>query len=263
MKRGPKVDADRTLYRRRRGEGARAVECLLVPRAAPVARRSRRRAPAFRAPPPSGCCRRSSSPAFSRKCTAPISSASSVSCSATLSPAASTCARRRIRIWWRCATPRAKPRRLRFSITGRWSISSACCRRCRSASCARAPARSCRRTAPASARRCSRSGPKTEVAAWAATQRFPSLTANTITSAKKLLKDLRDIRERGYGLDDRGARERRLLHRRADPQPHRRRGRGDQRRRPEPAPAEGARRQRGRGGGRGGRQRHFDRPGAR
>ena len=43
--------------------------------------------------------------------------------------------------------------------------------------------------------------PEEEVAAWASTQRFPPLTPNTITSAKKLLKDLREIRERGYGLD--------------------------------------------------------------
>src|SRR5262249_58579685 len=40
-----------------------------------------------------------------------------------------------------------------------------------------------------------------EVAAWAATQRFPSITPNTITSARRLLKNLREIRERGYGLD--------------------------------------------------------------
>src|SRR5262245_52216198 len=43
--------------------------------------------------------------------------------------------------------------------------------------------------------------PEAEVAAWASTQRFPSITANTITSAKRLLKNLREIRERGYGLD--------------------------------------------------------------
>ena len=43
--------------------------------------------------------------------------------------------------------------------------------------------------------------PEAEVADWAATQRFPALTARTITSAKRLMKDLRGIRERGYGLD--------------------------------------------------------------
>jgi DNA-binding IclR family transcriptional regulator len=43
--------------------------------------------------------------------------------------------------------------------------------------------------------------PEAEVADWAATQRFPALTPRTITSARRLLKDLRGIRERGYGLD--------------------------------------------------------------
>jgi len=43
--------------------------------------------------------------------------------------------------------------------------------------------------------------PEAEVAGWAAAQRFPALTPRTITSAKRLLKDLRGIRERGYGLD--------------------------------------------------------------
>ncbi len=43
--------------------------------------------------------------------------------------------------------------------------------------------------------------PEGEVAGWAAAQRFPALTPRTITSAKRLLKDLRGIRERGYGLD--------------------------------------------------------------
>src|SRR4051794_34509965 len=43
--------------------------------------------------------------------------------------------------------------------------------------------------------------PEAEVAAWAATQKFTPLTPRTITSAKKLLKDLAAIRERGYGLD--------------------------------------------------------------
>jgi len=37
---------------------------------------------------------------------------------------------------------------------------------------------------------------------WAATQKFPPLTSRTITSARRLLKELRVIRERGYGIDD-------------------------------------------------------------
>ena len=40
------------------------------------------------------------------------------------------------------------------------------------------------------------------MAAWAATQKFPPLTPRTITSARRLLKELRVIRERGYGLDE-------------------------------------------------------------
>src|SRR3954470_24392189 len=44
--------------------------------------------------------------------------------------------------------------------------------------------------------------PDAEVAAWAATQKFTALTPRTITSAKKLLKDLAVIRDRGYGLDE-------------------------------------------------------------
>src|SRR3989442_9412236 len=44
--------------------------------------------------------------------------------------------------------------------------------------------------------------PEAEVVAWAATQKFTALTPRTITSAKRLLKDLREIRERGYGLDE-------------------------------------------------------------
>src|SRR5213593_1558692 len=43
--------------------------------------------------------------------------------------------------------------------------------------------------------------PDAEVEAWAAGQEFPALTANTITSPKRLLKELRAIRERGYALD--------------------------------------------------------------
>src|SRR6478672_6947645 len=44
--------------------------------------------------------------------------------------------------------------------------------------------------------------PEAEVAAWAATQRFPAITPKTITTAKRLLKELSLIRERGYGLDE-------------------------------------------------------------
>jgi DNA-binding IclR family transcriptional regulator len=44
--------------------------------------------------------------------------------------------------------------------------------------------------------------PEPEVRAWAATQKFAALTPNTITSAKRLLKELNAIREQGYGLDD-------------------------------------------------------------
>ena len=44
--------------------------------------------------------------------------------------------------------------------------------------------------------------PDGEVEAWAATQKFPTLTPRTITSARRLLKELRVIRERGYGIDD-------------------------------------------------------------
>src|SRR5258706_16044124 len=44
--------------------------------------------------------------------------------------------------------------------------------------------------------------PEAEVRAWAATQKFAALTPHTITSAKRLLKDLAGIRERGYGLDE-------------------------------------------------------------
>jgi IclR family transcriptional regulator, KDG regulon repressor len=43
--------------------------------------------------------------------------------------------------------------------------------------------------------------PEAEVAAWAATQKFTALTPRTITSAKRLMKELAVIRERGYGLD--------------------------------------------------------------
>ena len=44
--------------------------------------------------------------------------------------------------------------------------------------------------------------PEADVAAWAATQKFPAMTPRTITTAKRLLKELTVIRERGYGLDE-------------------------------------------------------------
>ncbi len=44
--------------------------------------------------------------------------------------------------------------------------------------------------------------PEAEVDVWAATQKFPALTSHTITSARRLVKELRAIRERGYGIDD-------------------------------------------------------------
>ena len=44
--------------------------------------------------------------------------------------------------------------------------------------------------------------PEAEVAAWAATQKFAALTPRTITSAKRLLKELRIVHERGYAVDD-------------------------------------------------------------
>jgi len=43
--------------------------------------------------------------------------------------------------------------------------------------------------------------PETEVTTWAAKQKFTALTPRTVTSAARLLKELREIRERGYGLD--------------------------------------------------------------
>jgi DNA-binding IclR family transcriptional regulator len=43
--------------------------------------------------------------------------------------------------------------------------------------------------------------PERDVAEWASTQKFPALTRTTITSAKRLVKELQVIRERGYGLD--------------------------------------------------------------
>jgi DNA-binding IclR family transcriptional regulator len=44
--------------------------------------------------------------------------------------------------------------------------------------------------------------PEAEVAEWAATQRFTALTPSTITTARRLLKELSVIRQRGYGLDE-------------------------------------------------------------
>lgn len=44
--------------------------------------------------------------------------------------------------------------------------------------------------------------PESEVRAWAATQKFPALTPRTITSARRLLKELAVIRIRGYAIDD-------------------------------------------------------------
>jgi DNA-binding IclR family transcriptional regulator len=44
--------------------------------------------------------------------------------------------------------------------------------------------------------------PEAEVAAWAPTQKFTALTPNTITTAKRLLRELAVIREQGYGVDD-------------------------------------------------------------
>jgi DNA-binding IclR family transcriptional regulator len=44
--------------------------------------------------------------------------------------------------------------------------------------------------------------PEADVEAWAATQKFPALTPHTITSARRLLKELRVIRERGYAIDE-------------------------------------------------------------
>jgi len=44
--------------------------------------------------------------------------------------------------------------------------------------------------------------PEAEVEAWAARQKLPALTPRTITSAKRLMKELRVIRERGYALDE-------------------------------------------------------------
>jgi IclR family acetate operon transcriptional repressor len=43
--------------------------------------------------------------------------------------------------------------------------------------------------------------PESDVQVWASTQKFAALTANTITSARRLLQELRVIRERGYALD--------------------------------------------------------------
>jgi len=44
--------------------------------------------------------------------------------------------------------------------------------------------------------------PESEVSGWAAAQTFPRMTPNTVTSAKRLLKELRAVRVRGYALDE-------------------------------------------------------------
>jgi DNA-binding IclR family transcriptional regulator len=44
--------------------------------------------------------------------------------------------------------------------------------------------------------------PEGDVSAWMATQTFKALTPHTITSATRLLKQLRAIRVRGYGIDE-------------------------------------------------------------
>jgi len=44
--------------------------------------------------------------------------------------------------------------------------------------------------------------PEHEVEAWAAKQKFTPITPRTITTAKRFLKDLRLVRERGYALDE-------------------------------------------------------------
>ena len=44
--------------------------------------------------------------------------------------------------------------------------------------------------------------PEADVAAWAARQRFPSMTPRTITSARRLIQELRAVRARGYALDE-------------------------------------------------------------
>ena len=44
--------------------------------------------------------------------------------------------------------------------------------------------------------------PEEDVARWARGEHFKAMTARTITSPRRLLKELRAIRERGYGLDE-------------------------------------------------------------
>ena len=103
--------------------------------------------------------------------------------------------------------------------------------------------------------------PEAEVQAWAATQKFAALTPRTITSAKRLLKELA-VDPRARLRPRRGrAREGRQLHRGADLQPHRRRRRRHQRGRTDRAHAARARRQRDRGGRRRRRTRNFRRSG--
>ena len=43
--------------------------------------------------------------------------------------------------------------------------------------------------------------PESEVEAWAGKQKLAALTPQTITSAKRLMKELRAVRERGYAID--------------------------------------------------------------
>jgi DNA-binding IclR family transcriptional regulator len=44
--------------------------------------------------------------------------------------------------------------------------------------------------------------PESEVEAWASKQKLPALTPKTITSVRRLMKELRLIRERGFAIDD-------------------------------------------------------------
>ncbi len=44
--------------------------------------------------------------------------------------------------------------------------------------------------------------PEAAVEAWLSTQTLKAMTPHTITSARRLLKDLRAIRQRGYGIDE-------------------------------------------------------------
>jgi DNA-binding IclR family transcriptional regulator len=44
--------------------------------------------------------------------------------------------------------------------------------------------------------------PEATVESWLAGQRLPAMTRHTITSRRRLLRELRTIRERGYGIDE-------------------------------------------------------------